>query len=1091
MKTKTKPKLLSAAVLIPACITIVLFISFNEFNTLFKSNKILEQTQDVVLTSEKILNTALSNESSSRGYIIAGDKVFLELQLKSAAEIKQLTQLLKEKTKQHPEQQRIADSLSVYINSRIKFSEKTMALAGNNGFEAAKKLVETGEGRYYTGKIRFFIDSIQHYEYSGLNGRRHTMEKSASAINIILAVILMALLCLLVLSFKRTNAKNFAAKEEAEQKLFESDEKYRNIVEAVPEGIWLLDKNNNTIFANSQFTQMLGYTPGKTNNVSPFDFIVNSNRRNTAEANVKLGIKEQFESAFIGDSEKTIWITVEINPIIKNNIYQGCLAVAADISKRKRAEMLISAETRAMSKIALNEPLDKILETIVLNIESSVDGSICSILLINKDGKTVSHAAAPHLPAAYIKASNGTGIGEGEGSCGTAAYRKKAVVVTDIETDPLWKSYKQAALPYGLKACWSTPILSDENKVLGTFAVYHKTTYTPLKKDFETVQRATNHAKIAIERNNAAVALLQSEQKYRTLVEQASDAIFIAGADGKFITVNNSAARLTQFTEEELMQKKFIDFTLPEDVAKNPFHFDELKDGKAVITERPMKRRDGTITDIEVTAKQLPDGRLLIFAKDISQRKKNEKIIKDSEAKYRAFFENSMDGIIIGSPDGKIYAANPAACSIYEKTEQELCEGSRETLIDANDADFKNFLEERRKFGRARREVMQRKKDGTLFPAEISSSIFTDAEGQLRTVIILRDISQQVKNKNEIIKEKNLSDSIINSLPGVFYMYTANWKFIRWNKNFETGTGYTAAEIQNMHPLDFFPAANRLEITEAVKNVFINGEAKTEVSVKTKNGQTFPSFLTGKRIDYEGNPCLMGIGFDVSDRLKAQEEIKQSNEQLRLLTAHLQQVREDERKRIAREIHDELGQLVTAIKMDAAWIDKNLPPENLELKEKIQNTIQMLNGCNASIKSILQELRMGVLDDYGLVEALQWLGRQFTDNTGIPVTFSSNEAVLKADENVAVCLFRVYQEALTNITKHAQAKNVTATLLKQNAMVQLQVTDDGKGFDTVNSKNNLSFGILGVKERIAALKGVFNLKSKPGNGTTLMVKIPL
>ncbi|NJM87776.1 MAG: PAS domain S-box protein, partial [Hydrococcus sp. RU_2_2] len=108
-----------------------------------------------------------------------------------------------------------------------------------------------------------------------------------------------------------------------------------------------------------------------------------------------------------------------------------------------------------------------------------------------------------------------------------------------------------------------------------------------------------------------------------------------------------------------------------------------------------MKRRDGSIIDIEITAKQLHDGRLLVFVKDISQRKHNEKIIKNSEAKYRAFFENSMDGILIGSPDGSIYAANTAACSIYDRTEEELCKGNRQDLVDANDTDFKNFLDER------------------------------------------------------------------------------------------------------------------------------------------------------------------------------------------------------------------------------------------------------------------------------------------------------------------------------------------------------------------------------------------------------------
>jgi PAS domain S-box-containing protein len=1091
VKFKTSSLILSAVILVPACIILVLLISFVEFSTSSKSEKITGQSQQIFLTTEKLRAAALQNQSLSRGYIITGNEKRLQEIQKSATDINkyflELQQYLIGKSNLRP----FADSLNKYIEKRIAFSEKTITVAAQNGFEAAKKLVESGEGSFYTDKIHELADGIQHVENLQLNERKKAIEKSASSVNIILAVILLTLLFLLALSFKYSKDKSVAEKNEAAKRLFESDEKYRSIVEAVPEGIWLLDKNDNTVFTNSRFTQILGYNQEKAASISPFDFIINTSRRQSAEENVKAGIKERFESAYIGDNENAIWISVEINPIIKDAAYEGCLVITSDISKRKRAEMIMNAESRVMSKIALNEPLHKILDTIVLNIEASVERSICSILLLDDDGKTLRHGAAPHLSAGYIKAIDGTLIGDGQGSCGTAAVIKEPVIVTDINTDPLWQNYKVIAQQYGLNACWSTPILSDDNEVLGTFAVYHKKIYAPSKKDFEAVERATNHAKIAIEKNKAATILKESEEKYRTLVEQASDAIFIAGTDGRFVTVNSSAVRLSQYTEDELLNKNFADFALPEDLAKNPLHFNELKDGKTEITERLMKRKDSSIIDIEVTAKQLHDGRLLVFVKDVSERKKNEQAIKNSEAKYRAFFENSMDGILIGSPDGSIYAANPAACTIYERTYEELCKGNRSDLVDTNDTDFKNFLDERRKFGRARREVMQRKKNGTMFPAEISSSIFTDAEGQLRTIIIVRDITQRINAKNEIIKEKNLSDSIINSLPGVFYMYNYNWKFIRWNKNFEYRTGYSAAEIEQMHPLDFFSPQDRVDITEQIKNVFVHGEAKTEIVVHTKSGETFPYFLSGKLVDYEGKPSLLGIGFDISERLKAQEEIKQSNEQLRLLTTHLQQVREDERLRIAREIHDDLGQLVTAIKMDAAWIEKNAEAESVAVRKKIENIILMLNNCSTSIRTILQELRMGILDDNGLVEALHWLGRQFSNRTGVPVALTSNENTIKLDEAVAVCIFRVYQEALTNITKHAAAKNVTAVLLKEKNFVQLQVADDGCGFVEESIKTKICFGILGVKERVAALKGNFDLQTAPDKGTTVTVKLPV
>src|SRR6185369_8000827 len=134
--------------------------------------------------------------------------------------------------------------------------------------------------------------------------------------------------------------------------------------------------------------------------------------------------------------------------------------------------------------------------------------------------------------------------------------------------------------------------------------------------------------------------------------------------------------------------------------------------------------------------------------------------------------------------------------------------------------------------------------------------------------------------------------------------------------------------------------------------------------------------------------CLMGVGIDFSERKMAQEEIEKTTEKLRELTAHLLSVREEERKRIGREIHDELGQQLTAIKMDVSWIDKKIPEPTAVIKNKLKNIITLLDGSNQSIRRILSELRPGILDDYDLVEALEWLDDQFTANTGIAVKFN-------------------------------------------------------------------------------------------------------
>lgn len=353
------------------------------------------------------------------------------------------------------------------------------------------------------------------------------------------------------------------------------------------------------------------------------------------------------------------------------------------------------------------------------------------------------------------------------------------------------------------------------------------------------------------------------------------------------------------------------------------------------------------------------------------------------------------------------------------------------------------------------------------------------------------DVTAKINAENSIVQEKELSDSIINTLPGVFYLYNKEGRFLRWNNNFSVVTGYSSEEISHMHPLMFFTGKDKELLTKKIANVFNTGEDAVEADFVTKTGAPIPYYFTGVTIDYEGQKCLMGVGVDISERLKTQEELRQISEELRHLIAHQQAVREEERKRIAREIHDELGQQLTAVKMDVAWIDKKIPEESDILKRKLKNIISLLDSSNLSIRKILNELRMGILDHYKIVEALKLQGQQFSGQTGVNLTFESDRPDVQTTETMATCLYRVYQEALTNITRYAGAAKVTTKLWQDDESVYLQITDDGKGFDKNVLKSGRSFGVLGMKERVASLQGTFDLKTAPGKGTQITISIPL
>lgn len=271
-----------------------------------------------------------------------------------------------------------------------------------------------------------------------------------------------------------------------------------------------------------------------------------------------------------------------------------------------------------------------------------------------------------------------------------------------------------------------------------------------------------------------------------------------------------------------------------------------------------------------------------------------------------------------------------------------------------------------------------------------------------------------------------------------------------------------------------------------------------------KSGEVYGSFSLysheGNFFDREEIQLLDEVVQDMSFALEAfdneaslkvkEQEIQDMNGQLRDLASNLQNIREEERTYIAREIHDELGQQLTAIKLDAAWLDRKIQ-EDGPIKQRIGNIIAMLSNVIHSIRKIAMQLRPSVLDDLGLIEALRWQIRDFQNRYAIPIAFQypDNPPALAAAS--ATGLFRIFQEALTNIARHAEATAITAGLNVCGPQLVMTIADNGKGFDITAVKKKKTLGLLGMKERTLMMKGTYEITSQPGEGTSLSISIPL
>jgi signal transduction histidine kinase len=232
-----------------------------------------------------------------------------------------------------------------------------------------------------------------------------------------------------------------------------------------------------------------------------------------------------------------------------------------------------------------------------------------------------------------------------------------------------------------------------------------------------------------------------------------------------------------------------------------------------------------------------------------------------------------------------------------------------------------------------------------------------------------------------------------------------------------------------------------------------------------------------------------GTSTDIEDRKHAEDALQCSLDELRALAARLQSVREDERTRVARELHDELGQALTAIKFELASLIRELPADTKRQSIRIESIIKLADQTIGAVQRISTELRPGVLDDLGLMAAIEWAAEEFQRRTGTTCRLDLPEDDIVIDRERATALFRILQETLTNVARHANATQVKVRLAKEEGSLILEVHDNGKGISKEELSAGRSLGILGMRERALLLGGGLAISGAPGQGTTIEVRI--
>jgi len=504
------------------------------------------------------------------------------------------------------------------------------------------------------------------------------------------------------------------------------------------------------------------------------------------------------------------------------------------------------------------------------------------------------------------------------------------------------------------------------------------------------------------ERKRVEEELRREKQRVEEYLDIAGVMLAIVDADENITLINRKGCEILGYKEEELIGKNWFDLLVPQrvrDEVKGVFR--DLMAGHiepVEYYENPLLTKGGEerLILFHNAVARTSTGQIvgvLTSGEDITDRKRAEDALRESEEKYRELVENQGEGIgIVDHEEGFIFA-NPAAHDIFGVEQGGLVGRNLSEFLD------------KEAFERVRTQTEMRKKGvGSKYELEL-----TRPDGQRRCLLV-----------------------------------TARPQFDGAGQF--TGTFGIFRDITDRKRAEDEVQEHRLHLEDLV--------------------------------------------------VRRTAELAQSHEQLRNLAAHVQAAREEERTRVAREVHDELGQILTALKIDLSWLKKHISEAEIEglrhvLLEKIQLMSSLSDKTIHAVQRISAALRPPMLDHFGLMAAIEWYAEQFQERTGVACTVASTEQRIEVDKAASTALFRICQEALTNVARHAEATKVAVCIEKKDGSHTLTVKDNGRGITESESHSSESLGILGMRERALAVGGKFHVSSRSNTGTTVMVSIPL
>lgn len=473
---------------------------------------------------------------------------------------------------------------------------------------------------------------------------------------------------------------------------------------------------------------------------------------------------------------------------------------------------------------------------------------------------------------------------------------------------------------------------------------------------------------------------------------------------------------------------------------------------------------------------------------------------QESEGRVRALLESAAQGIVAVERGGRIGLVNGTAEKMFGYGREELLGQPVEMLLPDN---FRSAHRRHRRefFAHPRTRPMgqgldlfARRKDGTTFPVEVSLS-HIEPESDTVAAAFISDITERKRAEEDFREEHAFNTALVHTVRALVVVLDREGRIVRFNKACQEITGYSFEDVQGRRVWELLLVPEEVAPVKRVFGQLLAGQSPNQFENYwvTKNGEQrliswSNTVLPGDNgiVDF-----VIGTGLDITKQRQMAETIRQSHNDLRKLTARLISAQEGAYRRLARELHDGFSQKLAILGMHVSELERKLLAAGMPMEEGLKPIGEEISGLASEIHGISRRLHPVILDDLGLAVALKNECLAFSREHGIKVEFHAGSIPLSLSNDVALCLYRIAQEGLNNIQKHAETSEARVTLAGHPGEIVLSVEDAGKGFQPEKVRGKGGLGLVSMEERIRLVDGKLTIQSKPGDGTTIQVRVPL